>query len=95
VDTWGRRFTSQVRRCWRQPFNYDREPVRAIFEIKLTRAGQLDGAPKLLRPARTDYEKRYHASGLAAIIACQPYDLPQDHYDEWRHFEPIFQDKFQ
>jgi hypothetical protein len=91
-DAWGRQFYLQVRRCWRNPLNYDRESVEAIYQIKLTRSGQLDGKPKLLQAPRTEYEKRYHASALAALVACQPYDLPQDTYDRWRHFEPVFRE---
>jgi hypothetical protein len=91
-DAWGRQFYLQVRRCWRRPSNYDREPVEAIYKIKLTRSGRLEGAPKLLQSPRTEYEKRYHASALAALVTCQPYDLPQDAYDRWRHFEPVFRE---
>jgi hypothetical protein len=91
-DVWARRFYLQVRRCWKHPFNSDRERPQAGFVVKLTRTGQLDGAPKSLQSPRTDYEKRCHASAVAALVACQPYDLPQDAYDRWRHFEPVFRE---
>jgi hypothetical protein len=92
-NAWARQFYLQVRRCWRHPQNYDRDPVEAVFVIKLTRTGHLDGSPTPLQLPKTDYEKRYHASALAALVTCQPYDLPQDAYDRWRRFEPVFHER--
>jgi len=92
-NAWARQFYLQVRRCWRHPPNDGSAPVEAVFVIKLTRTGHLNGPPTSLQLPRTEYEKRYHASALAALVTCQPYDLPPGDYDKWRKFEPVFHER--
>ena len=67
--------------------------MQAVFEIRLTREGRLVGQPLVSSessPAATDYSKAYQKTALRAIIECQPYALPAEYYDEWKHFMPVF-----
>ena len=39
------------------------------------------------------YARAYQESAMRAIIQCQPYNLPATYFDEWKAFEPVFQEK--
>lgn len=67
--------------------------MEVIVEIKLTADGWLVGRPLVSsesRPATSEYSQAYQKSALRAIAECQPYSLPHEYYDEWKHFEPAF-----
>lgn len=94
AQLWGPVFQAQVSRCWKKP-DHGKEPRTAetILRIKLARSGALDGTPVVTSNARTPYTKAFEQSAVRAVIACQPYQLPDAFFDEWRHFEPVFGDQ--
>jgi colicin import membrane protein len=62
----------------------------AIFSLRLKRDGTVETVHVVNGTHTTAYGNAYQASSLRAILGCQPYDLPQDAYHEWRFFEPVF-----
>ena len=94
-DTWGSMFRHQIERCWRKPVRVGDEAasMKVEFVVKLTREGKLDGQPEVLpgsKSATSDYARAYQASALRAITDCQPFTLPAEYYDQWKHFHPVF-----
>jgi hypothetical protein len=91
AQIWGPLFQAQVSRCWQKP-DSGKEPRTAetVLRIKLARSGTLDGTPTVVTAARTPYTRAFEHSAIRAVIACQPYHLPDAFFDEWRHFEPVF-----
>jgi hypothetical protein len=90
AQIWGPLFKKQVERCWKKPARGDEPQAQAILQIKLGRGGALKGAPIIASVATTPHAKAFEQSALRAVIACQPYKLPDALFDEWRHFEPVF-----
>jgi hypothetical protein len=66
----------------------------AVFAIKLTRDGMLEGAPVPEKAPETPYLRLLQESGLRAIVACQPYRLPAAYFEEWKNFAPVFTNFF-
>jgi hypothetical protein len=67
--------------------------MKVVFEINLTREGRLVGQPLVSSessPTASEYSKAYREGALQAIIKCQPYTLPAEDYDKWKHFMPAF-----
>jgi colicin import membrane protein len=93
VQIWGQLFKKQVERCWKKPGNGGKEPVQAIFSIKLKRNGMLEDVRLISISSATSYNEAYQASCLRALIDCQPYKLPEANYDEWRFFESVFTER--
>jgi colicin import membrane protein len=94
AQSWGLLFKTQVERCWKRPKGDGRAKIEAIFTIKLKRDGMLE-AVRIISPIDTSpYGKAYQSSSFRAIMDCQPYRLPDAYYDEWRHFEPVFTDRY-
>ncbi|MEO8318673.1 MAG: hypothetical protein ABI561_10165 [Bradyrhizobium sp.] len=84
---------SQVQRCWKKPKpGADAAKVEAAFSIRLTRDGKLEGPPVPEEVQTTPYQRLLQESGLRALVACQPYQLPADYFEEWKHFAPVFTD---
>ena len=93
AEIWGPMFTSQVERCWKKPKpSADAAKVEAVFSIKLTRDGKLEGIPVPEKAPTTPYLRLLQESGLRALVACQPYQLQADYFEEWKHFAPEFTD---
>lgn len=91
--TWGAMFKEQVERCWNKPYgNLDAMRKEAAFSIKLKRDGTLEAAPQPLDSNADPAFRVFQESAYRAIIACQPYRLPAQWYEEWRFFEPVFDD---
>ena len=89
--TWGAMFKRQVDRCWKVPYGgVESQNPRAIIDIKLKRDGTLEGSPIPEEVPTTPYLRVYQESAVRAIIECQPYNLPQVYYDEWKYFAPVF-----
>jgi hypothetical protein len=96
ASAWGSMFRAQVSRCWKKPYagpSGGNATVEAAFAIRLTRDGMLAEQPVGEKPAASDYEKAYHASAVKALNACQPYKFPIEHYEEWKHFAPVFSEQ--
>jgi hypothetical protein len=67
--------------------------MKVVLEIRLTREGRLVGEPLVSpesSPTASDSSKTYQKSALQAITECQPYTLPTEYYDNWKHFMPVF-----
>ena len=92
ASIWGPMFRDQVSRCWNKPnpAGESAAELKAIFRIKLNQDGRLAEEPSLEDPAESGYLRSYQQSALRAIHACQPYKLPIEYYEEWKHFEPAF-----
>jgi|SRR4051794_11004979 hypothetical protein len=95
ASTWGSMFISQVERCWKKPTLVGDEVanMKVVIEVRLTREGRLVGEPLVSSessPTASDSSKAYQKNALRAITECQPYTLPAEYYDEWKHFMPVF-----
>jgi colicin import membrane protein len=93
--TWGAMFTSQVERCWKKPalVSHEEANMKVVLEINLTREGKLVGQPLVSSessPTASAFSKAYQENALRAIVQCQPYSLPAEDYDQWKHFMPVF-----
>ena len=95
ASIWGPMFNSQVERCWKKPTLVGDEVanMKVVIEVRLTREGRLVGEPLVSSessPTVSDFSKAYQKNALRAITECQPYTLPAEYYDEWKHFMPVF-----
>ncbi len=91
--TWGAMFKEQVERCWTKPYgNAEAMRKEAAFSIRLKRDGNLETAPQPLDQNADPAFRIYQEGAYRAIIACQPYRLPAQWYDEWKFFDPVFQE---
>lgn len=68
--------------------------VQAVFSIKLKRDGLIEKVRLISISPSTPYSEAYWSSALRALETCQPYQLPEVHYDEWRFFEPVFIERY-
>jgi colicin import membrane protein len=88
---WEAMFLSQVGRCWNK---YDSgtnvQTANVAFEIKLRRDGTLEGPPVPEETPATPDRRTYQEGAARALVECQPYQLPAEYYDEWKHFVPVF-----
>jgi outer membrane biosynthesis protein TonB len=93
--TWGSMFRRQVENCWRnKPYaGIDQQTPVVVFSIKLKRDGTLETMPVVVETPPGAYARAYQESAMRAIIQCQPYNLPATYFDEWKAFEPVFQEK--
>src|SRR5689334_9827282 len=92
--TWGAMFQRQVENCWKKPYGgIEQERPQAIFQIRLKRDGTLEAMPVTVGTASTPYARAYQESALRAMIQCQPYKLPSALFEEWKAFEPVFQER--
>ena len=88
---WEAMFQSQVGRCWKQLDGVKDGPRTDVaFEIKLKPDGTLDGSPVPDQKTAESQPRSLLDSAARAIIECQPYKLPAEYYDEWKHFAPVF-----
>jgi hypothetical protein len=95
ASIWGPLFQSRVTSCWRKPARFVDEltKIKAVFEIRLSRDGWLIGEPLLSSESvltASEDSKAYREGALRAIRDCQPYALPAEYHDEWKHFSPVF-----
>ena len=67
-----------------------RRRIEAEFSIKLKRDGTLEAMPAATDDAGQSVPASIQESALRAIIECQPYKLPAAFFDEWKYFEPVF-----
>ena len=92
--TWGSMFRRQVETCWKKPYGgVEQERPEVAFNIRLTKEGKLEAMPKPEGTPSTTYARAYQESALRAIIACQPYNLPAQFFEEWKAFTPVFQER--
>jgi len=92
--TWGSMFRRQVENCWKKPYGgVEQERPEIAFNIRLKKDGTLEGMPVPDGTPATNYARAYQESALRAIIACQPYQLPAQFFEEWKAFVPVFQER--
>lgn len=92
--TWGAMFRRQVENCWKKPFGgIEQERPEVAFSIRLKQDGTLEAMPVPDGVPPTPYARAYSESALRAIVACQPYKLPAQFFDEWKSFTPVFQER--
>jgi len=88
---------SQIQRCWTPPTGaVNAEKLVVVYEIYLDKTGTVSGDPKLLSegaPLNTPRDAANQAA-FRAIKMCQPYKLPANRYNEWRHFSFRFDPHF-
>ena len=91
AENWGAMFKSQVERCWKK---FDGgtyiQTTNVAFKIKLRRDGTLEGPPVPEEAPSTPGLRAYQENAARAIVKCQPYQLPAEYYEEWKHFIPVF-----
>ncbi len=92
--TWGSMFRHQVEACWKKPYGgVEQERPEVAFNIRLTKEGKLEAMPTPEGTPSTTYARAYQESAMRAIIACQPYKLPAQFFEEWKAFVPVFQER--
>ena len=92
--TWGSMFRKQVETCWKKPYGgIEQERPEVAFNIRLKKDGTLEAMPTPDGTPSTTYARAYQESALRAIIACQPYQLPAQFFEEWKAFVPVFQER--
>jgi outer membrane biosynthesis protein TonB len=92
--TWGAMFRRKVETCWKKPYGgIEQERPEVAFNIRLKKDGTLEAPPAPDGTPPTPYARAYSDSALRAIIACQPYNLPAQFFDEWKAFTPVFQER--
>jgi len=92
--TWGSMFRKQVETCWKKPYGgVEQERPEVAFNIRLKKDGTLEAMPTPDGTPSTTYARAYQESALRAIIACQPYQLPAQFFEEWKAFVPVFQER--
>lgn len=94
TDVWASSFKTQVNRCWKKPDNINKEMIEVAFVLKLRPDGAVETVDLSKSNPTTALGMAYQASGLRAIMACQPYHLPKEYYDEWRFFVPVFAETY-
>jgi hypothetical protein len=94
-NTWGAMFRRKVESCWtNKPYaGLDAQRPVVVFGIKLKRDGNLEGMPVAIETPPGAYARAYQESALRAIIQCAPYNLPAVFFEEWKAFEPVFQER--
>lgn len=65
-----------------------------MFSIKLKRDGMIENVSVVSISPDTPYAEAYLSSGLRALKDCQPYKLPEESYDKWRSFKPVFTERY-
>ncbi|GAB1583221.1 cell envelope integrity protein TolA [Phyllobacterium phragmitis] len=75
----------QIARCWNVPAGAaDAKGLRVTVKMRLTEAGEIEGAPEVVSGGGDSGIGRVAAeSARRAVIRCAPYNLPRDKYDAW------------
>jgi hypothetical protein len=75
------------RRCWAAALSMNAIDYVPRVEFRLTRTGELEGAPRLLNPSAHPVERSRGEQALAAVRRCSPMPIPAEftpYYDYWR-----------
>jgi hypothetical protein len=74
-------------RCWREGLSMSARTYVPEVEFRLTRDGELEGAPRLLNPAADPVDRSRGEQAIAAVRRCSPMPIPPafaPYYDYWR-----------
>jgi colicin import membrane protein len=75
------------RKCWATALSMNAITYVPRVEFRLSRAGELEGEPRLLNPSSNPVEKARGEQALAAVRRCSPMQIPAEftpYYDYWR-----------
>jgi colicin import membrane protein len=75
------------RKCWATTLSMNAMTYVPRVEFRLSRAGALEGEPRLLNPSTNPIEKARGEQALAAVRRCSPMQIPAEftsYYDYWR-----------
>ncbi|HYA81437.1 MAG TPA: cell envelope biogenesis protein TolA [Methylocystis sp.] len=78
------------RRCWATALSMNALTYVPRVEFRLSPAGALEGAPRLLNPSSNPVERARGEQALAAVRRCSPMPIPaefQPYYDYWHSTE--------
>ena len=82
--------------CWRDSIDAPNpEELSVPIELTLNRDGTLSGPPRIVDQNRylnspNPYMRVASERALRAAVACQPYPLPPENYNEWRQITATF-----
>jgi hypothetical protein len=75
------------RKCWATALSMNAMTYVPRVEFRLSRAGELEGEPRLVNPSSNPVEKARGEQALAAVRRCSPMQIPAEftpYYDYWR-----------
>jgi hypothetical protein len=84
---------SQIYRCWSPPTGVvGAATLIVVYDVYMNKDGTVADKPKLLSSGSPPGTPRDAANQAAmrAIYQCEPYKLPANRYNEWRHFSFSF-----
>ncbi len=86
-------FRAQMRRCWSPPAGA-REAENLVVNVRLslTSAGMISAGPVVVNRSQLGepFFRAAAESVLRAIRRCQPFSMPVEKYNAWRHIELTF-----
>jgi len=73
----------QIQRCWNPPAGMlDGENLKVSIKMKLTQAGEIDGAPEVTAGGGSSMAQRVATEAARrAVLRCAPYNLPAAKFD--------------
>jgi ABC-type multidrug transport system fused ATPase/permease subunit len=74
------------RKCWTTALSINALTYTPRVEFRLSRAGELEGEPRLLNPSSNPSERARGEQALAAVRRCSPMPIPEEfapYYDYW------------
>ncbi|MDX2307467.1 MAG: protein TolA [Hyphomicrobium sp.] len=76
----------QIARCWRLPgAGGGAETPVVSLRWRMRPDGTVDGEPAIEKPGTGPFGALANEAAVRAVKACQPYDLPQDYYENgWK-----------
>ena len=87
---WGQTFKAMVQKCWKKPKSNPGSRYEVSILLSLNADGSIGKQPKVMNASSDKSTEEYQNSAVLAVLACAPYKLPKEHYDEWRLFEAVF-----
>jgi hypothetical protein len=86
----------KVQDCWSVPVGLRNAANLVVtLSVELSPHGRLVDVPKIIEPTGSLSPEQQQAfeSARRALIACQPYQLPQEKYESWNTMEVVFNPK--
>lgn len=84
-----------VQDCWSVPVGIrDASELVVTLAVELAPNGGLSSSPKLIEPKTADGQiQQAFEAARRALIACAPYNLPPEKYENWKRLEVVFNPK--
>lgn len=86
----------KVQDCWSVPVGLRNAANLVVtLSVELSPHGRLVDVPKIIDPvgALSPEQQQAFESARRALIACQPYQLPEEKYKSWNNMEVVFNPK--